>query len=381
MIRIILLLSPIFVTLFWAIALIGNKKEHSTPRLFLSKFMLFPLICLLAHFSYFAPLPDIYPYLDFPYQYAGSLILPVYYIYFRLLTVEDKFSFKAHARYLAVPAFLASLYCIGAVLTPGNEYRTWLYNEHAFPNSPYIQFLSTMRTILRIQFLVLGVSTVIGNHLLIRKYRDRAEQFYSDINDGKYNNAKMLNYSILIIAGAAFVGVALGRRLLMSKDTIIYIVWSITTVMMYIIGYMGFKQKPINPTFESQATDNRQNLLEAMPDGAPKNILNKILAEFNEKKIHLNSQLNITDLAQAIGTNRTYISSVINQQYNQNFCTFVNTYRIQELEQVLLENPDYSNEMLAEYCGFGSVISLRRAVSAKTGLSMNEWKKHHLSKE
>ncbi|MFZ4725412.1 MAG: hypothetical protein ACOYMD_08165, partial [Paludibacter sp.] len=66
---------------------------------------------------------------------------------------------------------------------------------------------------------------------------------------------------------------------------------------------------------------------------------------------------------------------IINQQYNQNFCSFVNSYRIAELEKVLCKNPEYTNESLAEFCGFGSVNSLKRSVFAKTGLSMPEWKK------
>ena len=81
------------------------------------------------------------------------------------------------------------------------------------------------------------------------------------------------------------------------------------------------------------------------------------------------------DIVQAVGTNRTYISTIINQQYNQNFCSFVNSYRINELENVLLENPDYTNEILADSCGFGSLNSLKRAIFAKTGMSLSDWKK------
>lgn len=381
MIRTIILLAPAFISLFWAITLMGNKKKHSVPRLFLSKFMLFPLICFIAHFLYFTPLPGIYVYFDFAYQYAGSLILPLYYIYFRLLTVDKQFSFKAHARYLAIPFVLATVYCIGAYLTPTTEYRTWLFDEHAYPDSSYVQFLLVMRDVLRIQFLLQVIITVIANQLLIRKYGARAEQFYSDLDDGKYNNAKMLNYSIIIICAAAFIAVAAGRRLLMPKDTIIIIVWSISSVMIYIIGFMGFKQKPINPTFDPEVADEIQIPLEESLAGTQKKILQNVLIQFDEKKIYLNSQLNIMDIVQAVGTNRTYISSIINQQFNQNFCNFVNGYRVEEVKRVLVDNPDLSFEHLAESCGFGSVISLKRAVSAKTGMTINEWKKQVLSPE
>lgn len=103
-----------------------------------------------------------------------------------------------------------------------------------------------------------------------------------------------------------------------------------------------------------------------------------MLLQFEEEKIYLNSQLNIMDLVQAVGTNRTYISSIINQHYNQNFCSFVNSYRINELESVLMNNPDYTNEILADSCGFGSLNSLKRAIFAKTGMSLSDWKKQFI---
>jgi transcriptional regulator GlxA family with amidase domain len=53
----------------------------------------------------------------------------------------------------------------------------------------------------------------------------------------------------------------------------------------------------------------------------------------------------------------------------------VNSYRVDELKKVLIENPDFTIDMLSEKCGFGSAISLKRAVHAKTGKSLNEWKK------
>ena len=111
---------------------------------------------------------------------------------------------------------------------------------------------------------------------------------------------------------------------------------------------------------------------------AQKKILDKLLKEFEEKKIYLNSELNILDVVKAVGTNRTYISSIINQQYNQNFCSFVNNYRIEELHRVYAENPYFTNEVLAECCGFGSLDSLKRAVFSKTDLSIFEWKKRQL---
>ena len=367
-------MSPVFVSLFWGITLAGSAKNQSVPRRYLGIFMLFPFACFISHFLYFAPLHGIYIYADYIYQYTGSLMLPLYYIYFRLLTVDQKFSFKTHARYLAIPTLIATVYCIGAILTPTIEFRTWLFDEHEYPNSHYIQFLEFMRNLQRLQFLIFAVLIVIGNYLLLKKYGYRAEQFYSDINDGKYYNAKMLNYSIIITSGVTFIAVIIGRGLLISKDTIIIIIWSIMTIMIYLIGYMGFKQKPINPTYLENQEDIHNPNETALID-SQKIILQNVLFQFTENKIYLDSKLNIMDVVHTVGTNRTYISNIINQQYNQNFCNFVNSYRVDELKKVLIENPDFTIDMLSEKCGFGSAISMKRAVHAKTGKSLTELKK------
>lgn len=381
MIRTILLLMPVYVTLFWSIALAGNEKKHSIPRRFLGKFMLFPLIIFISHFVYFAAEKDIYPYFDVPLQYASLLVFPIYYIYFRLLTVDEKFSLKAHIRFLIIPTLITAIYGIGVFFTPMVEFGTWLFDQNAYADSNNIKFLNVMRAIIRITYLIQIVVFVTGNYLLIRKYGAKAEQFYSDLEDGKYNNASLLNRSIIVMGTAAFVFTALGRQFLMPQNIMIYIGWSIFSTILFIIGYMGIKQKPVNPTYDLVNTVNDENQLEEIPMAVQKKILDRILVLFDEKKIYLNSQLTIMDVAQSVGTNRSYISGLINHQYNQNFCSFVNNYRFEELKRTIQENPDFTNDILAEKCGFGSVISLKRAIQAKTGFSITEWKYNELSQK
>ena len=167
----------------------------------------------------------------------------------------------------------------------------------------------------------------------------------------------------------------------MPQSILIYSGWSIFSAMLYIIGYMGIKQKPVNPTFETVTNETAPVQKENELIGTQKKILHKIRIQFDERKIYLNSQLNIMDIVQEVGTNRTYISTIINQQYGQNFCTFVNNYRLEELERVIHQNHELNTETLAECCGFGSVNSLKRAIASKTGLSISEWKSQQLSIE
>lgn len=375
MLRIIFLLSPVYISLFWAIVLADSPKRHSVPRAFLGRFMLLPMIVYFTHFLYHAPLPEIYPYFDSVFAYASLFVFPMYYIYFRLLTVDEKFSIKLHGKYLIPGLIVGTLYTVGVILAPKAEYRVWLYNQYAFADTAPIKFLAYIRILAKITYLVQVLVTVIGNSLLIKKYGSKAEQYYSDILDGKNNNAKALNHSIITLSIAAFILGALGRYILLNHVWLIYSGWTVFSVVIFIVGYMGYKQKPINPTFEINNVVEEQYQIGDLTPDVQKKILHKLDIEFKQKKVYLNSQLNIMDVVEAIGTNRTYISLIINQQYNQNFCSFVNTYRIEELTKVYKEHPNLTTEVLAEKGGFGSISSMKRAIFNKTGQSLAEWKK------
>ena len=256
------------------------------------------------------------------------------------------------------------------VLTPVIEYRTFLFDKMAFSDSPQVQFLKIIRPVINYYILFQVFVYLVKNFRLIRKYGDRAEQFYSDIRDGKYNNASTLNNMIVYNSATTIVCYLVFNR----YSGMVFIFQVIYAVVAYMIGYMGYKQKPVNPTFDLIPDNLSENNMEEGLSVEQKKILRKLLTEFEIKKIYLESQLNILQVVQMVGTNRSYISALINRQYNQNFCSFVNGFRIQELQRVFIENPDYSNETLAECCGFGSLSSLKRSVYAKTGLTINQWK-------
>ena len=42
---------------------------------------------------------------------------------------------------------------------------------------------------------------------------------------------------------------------------------------------------------------------------------------------------------------------------------------------MMIENPDYSNELISIECGFSSRVYFQRMFKEKTGLTPSEWKK------
>jgi AraC-like DNA-binding protein len=215
---------------------------------------------------------------------------------------------------------------------------------------------------------------MIGNHWLLHKYGYKAEQFYSDIVDAKQNNARNINLVIFVSGFASFLILSIGRILLMPADLIICAGCTLFTVLIFLIGNSGIKQKVINPSVDPENREESIILPIKISIKDQELYWNKILEEFTQNKIYLNSNLNIMDVVKKVGTNRTYVSNIINQKCNQNFCSFVNDFRIEHLKFIHLENPGLNHTGLAQSCGFGSINSLKRALYFRTGLSVPEYK-------
>ena len=85
----------------------------------------------------------------------------------------------------------------------------------------------------------------------------------------------------------------------------------------------------------------------------------------HEHKPYRNANLKITELAQHIGLNRTYLSSFINSEYDMNFCSYINQLRYDEFQRLksLEEYKNTTDAELAEIVGFGSYRSYTRFAS------------------
>ena len=76
----------------------------------------------------------------------------------------------------------------------------------------------------------------------------------------------------------------------------------------------------------------------------------------------LNPNLKIVDLVEALGVNRTYISSFVNSEYGVNFNAYINQLRMQEYQRLLADsaNDGRSKIELSEMAGFSSYRSFQR---------------------
>lgn len=373
MIKTILLLTPVYITLFWSILLNFHSGSSHAAKRFLGKFMLACVVVYFTHFLYYSQLTNLVRLIEPLYHLASLSVYPLFYIYFRLLIVEKNFSFRKHGIYLLAPVVLSLMYLTAFLTLPSDVFIQWLYKKGPLPDYSGLHFLTFLDVVISIVYIAQVLFTVTANLWLINSYRTKARNYYSDLYEIRSQTVVALNIVLVVCGLSSIILSVLGRQYFFSEMTGIVLASIIFSTMLFAIGWLGYRQKAVNPTFEeSQPQPVEQP--DEMPMDHRQLLMEKITNLFKNEHIHLNTKLTIQDVAQTVGTNRTYVSSIINQQYGVNFCTFVNNYRIDELEKMLKKHPELTNQLLAEGCGFGSVDSLKRAVNTKTGLSVTQWK-------
>lgn len=79
----------------------------------------------------------------------------------------------------------------------------------------------------------------------------------------------------------------------------------------------------------------------------------KINEVLHERKLYLNPNLRLGDLANAVGSNKRYVSLVLNERFGS-FYTILNKMRVEAAADYVREHPDATREEIASHCGFSS---------------------------
>ena len=101
--------------------------------------------------------------------------------------------------------------------------------------------------------------------------------------------------------------------------------------------------------------------------------MERICRYMEEQQPYLNSELKVQDVADALGTNRTYVSNCIRNQRGCSFSQFVNTYRVEYAQQLLRQYPDKKIAEVSLDSGFSTESSFFRAFKAATDMAPKEW--------
>lgn len=368
MLRDILLLTPVYVTLFWSIVLNFHDVKKNQPKVFLGWFMLAAFLVYLSHFFYFTNNYIAYYYIDSFYILAYLLVYPLYHVYVRLLTVDQHFSLKKHGRFLILPLGVF-LFTLSGYLIMGKEegiqYVRSVLTERDDPVG-FQKFMWVLYVVGRLLFLGQVVFYLVLNFKLIKQNNQRLKDYYSNIEMRNLDWLQFFNVSLSLTSIGSFLLAVIGRNYFMQNDLLLMAPSIVFSIMLFSIGLLG----------EGQNASYTESIEIDEPEIEPSvsQLKSKMEALFEDQKIHKNPNLKIWDIASMLGTNRTYVSRLINNVYSRHFSAHVNFYRVREAKQLISSERVLSNQQIAELSGFGSVNSLNRAFLNHEGVTVNQFR-------
>lgn len=129
---------------------------------------------------------------------------------------------------------------------------------------------------------------------------------------------------------------------------------------------------------------NKKNVSSCISCEQYSSIIEKCDKLFLEKKLFLNSNLTLNQLAKEIGTNRTYLSISIKSIKNQSFSEYINSNRIEYSKIIIKEklsrcevgkdNSGMTTEDYAIASGFSSGRNFVRCFKLKEGVTPTQYK-------
>lgn len=96
-----------------------------------------------------------------------------------------------------------------------------------------------------------------------------------------------------------------------------------------------------------------------------------------QEKIYLKAGLKLDEVAQTLGTNRTYVTKMMTELYNKTFTEQMNLFRLQSAQQDLLRRRSASIEDIALSNGFNSANTFNKVFNQHFKCSPAVWRSEH----
>jgi AraC-like DNA-binding protein len=318
-------------------------------------------VLFFMNYLYFYQDFDIYLPLHSFHAGIELLVFPVIYLYMKSVIIPD-FKIKAHLLHF-LPGVLMILLA---------TYIFYMYAGY----QDLEKFLTNNKLGIRLegyQFFVLKISRYIHLFLVVlqgiaysiaffrtpKEYNDRLKNEFSNIENfsiGWINRYNLTFMSLVMVGFILYAFVPLKGF----YEFLIILTFFFFSVFVSVLGVVSLRQRKAGVNLEDISVDvtDAENMLIAEDDA----LMKKLKKHMQKNKVYLQPDVSLTQLSRELGTNRTYLSQLINQQLKMNFCNFINQYRLQEIENYLKEKPDATNQELADMAGFGSVLSMKRAM-------------------
>ncbi len=213
---------------------------------------------------------------------------------------------------------------------------------------------------------------------IIRTYHEAVRMFDDTHSE---NIAAYIRWMSIFTWWAVIYGVSCGLLTFLPDEYVF--LWILSSVPFYIYLYCSYMNyllfyEQVETILESPES-KEEEAMPAEPSKSPTyyQTIESNLSVWLEQKGFTSPGVTIQDIATAIGTNRTYLSTYIKQTYSMPFREWIAGLRIELAKTMFASNPGLTIGEVCEATGFLSHSYFVKIFTEKEGISPTKWKKQN----
>ena len=362
---------PFYVCAFWSVVLMMDvARTRQIAKLRLLVYMLAATVLYLGHYVFFNGLREIQPLTDTLYCLTNLLVFPLYYLYLRELTVPDNTEYREWPLYVPAVTMSVAYGVLYALVSPYelNRFFTfYLYNNSRFDLLSGLAWWLAVAHHLAKTLFALQIPPILWyGYRHISQYNQRVDAFYADTDDKSLRQMKSVLVVFVVVAIISFVANALGRHLFTNSLWLLAVPSAAFSALQFLLGYLGHRQNfsvadlmadeakggPAVPVDEVASEDEYSPTLAALRD--------RFFSMVSTERLYLQPNLKVTDLADRLQTNRTYLQHIIRKELGCTFTEYINRQRIDYACTLMDRQPDRPISEVCAESGFTSLPSFYR---------------------
>lgn len=154
-------------------------------------------------------------------------------------------------------------------------------------------------------------------------------------------------------------------------------IWGVILGVLVAAGVILMRKSRRAVGAHSRVRPSSKGVLPCTPEGVKESgdsdLMLRIKQLMETEQLYLKADLQVADVADALGVPRNTISTCINSQQGCSFSQFVNDYRMNHAKRLLSESPDMKISAVGLNSGFSNERSFFRVFKAATGMTPKEW--------
>ena len=347
--RFIFSLLPFFVCLNWLIIYsVGYRHADSAKRVH-TWFLLAATVLYLCHAYYF--LMGMSAVMEGLWILCSLSVYPLYFMYIFVLTSGEKLNLKLLCSLL--PAVASAIVAWSGLLQAGQLMH-------------------------KIIFAIQVCSVCYFGFKRLQQFDKDLENTYADTELYSTHTTRQLLVYFVLTSICSVIFNIIGKQYFSESDWLIIVPSLLFGTMLFALSYAGLNLKHVatqlNIELQDETTQEPLCPVDEPSDMPEDNKLGVTLdLLMKERKIYLQQDIKIGDLAHDAGTCRTYLSAYLNQELGLSFSDYINRHRIEYAKELMRMADSEKMWIVANKAGFSSEQSFYRNFRKFVGMNPAEW--------